>query len=314
MSDTKRSHYVPQFNLRGFADEEERIWVYDRAKKEYRHQKVDQVALINHYYRIEKRDGTLSTEIEQFLSEIEGNAASALEKLERGRPITEQEKVYIAVFAALQLTRVPDFEKVQNEMQEKTIRMMYKQTFHSVEAAKREIGKLKDVVGDVSDDVAGDLFKLIREDEYRIEIPRQNNIRQMLKVASHAALYFMQMDWLLLRAGKSGAFITSDNPFTIFPPENYNPNSFIDSAYGILTPDAKKSLPISPCASLFILDAGTRYAENTVPRDKLRIFNIHYARTSDRFIFAKDEALLRSIVERSAVDEIPVDRKRVIVR
>ncbi len=62
-----------------------------------------------------------------------------------------------------------------------------------------------------------------------------------------------------------------------------------------------------------MLDAGTRYAENIAPRDKLRIFNCSYAQTSDRFIFARDEALLRSVVKHSAVDEIPIDRERVSV-
>lgn len=291
------------------------MWVYDRATKEYRQQKIDQVAVIGHYYRIEKRDGTLSAEIEQYLAEeVEGPAATAMNKLERGEGITELERSHIAVFVALQMTRVPDFEKRVTEMQEKSFRRINKMLFPTIEETKRKIdestAELAVMGGDVKPE---ELYELIQKDQYGVDIPRQNNIRMMLEMAAHAAPYFLQMDWLLMRAAQGGSFITSDNPFTIFPPPTYNPNSFIDSAVGILTPGAKKAVPISPSATLFMLDAGARYAENTAPRDKLRIFNSFFAQTSDRFIFSKDEALLRSVVERSKVDEIPIDRERVSV-
>lgn len=314
MSEPKRHHYVPQFYLKNFADDKGQIWVYDRQTKQYRHQNVSDTALVRHYYRVESKDGKYNTEVEKLLAEIEGLACVAIEKLKQGTTtLTEEEKANIAIFAALQMTRVPDFEKRTNEMQEKIIRKVYKRVFHSVEAARQEIEKIKDEIDNVGGDVAEDMFNFIQGDKYSIEVPRQNNIRRMLELASHTALYFIQMDWVLLRTERGGAFITSDNPFTIFPPKTYNPNTFLGSAVGILTPGARKSIPISPRASLFMCDHGGRYAENIVPRDKMRIFNDFYARTSDRFIFARDEALLRSIVERSRVDEIPLERERVII-
>lgn len=314
MTDPKRHHYVPQFYLKNFADESERVWVYDRATKEYRHQKTDQVAVIGHYYRIEKKDGTLSAEIERYLAdEVEGPAATAMSKLERGEGITERERSDIAVFVALQMTRVPDFEKRVMEMQEKKYRKINKMLFPTLEETKRKIEESMDELKTMgaTDVDAQQMYEFIHKDEYGIEIPRQNNIRMMLEMASRAAPHFLHMDWLLMRAAKGGAFITSDNPFTIIPPQDHAANSFL--GVGLLTPGAKKGIPISPRATLFMLDPGVRYGENTAPRDKLRIFNSYFTQTSDRFIFARDEAHLRSVVERSRVDELPIDRERVIV-
>lgn len=314
MGKPKRHHYVPQFYLKKFADDQDRLWVYDRVNKQYRHQNVEQVASINHYYRIEKKDGTLSLEIEEHLSEIEGNGAAAIEKLERAEPITPEEKAHIAVFIAVQMTRVPDYEKRVNELQDKAIRRMTKIGFPTIEATKEKITRLMKGSGMRGDEVtAEEMYEFIQEDQYGIEIPRQNNIKMMLEMAANAADYFMQMDWFLIRAAKGGSFVTSDNPFTLFPPKTYDPNHFFNSAVGLLTPGALKALPISSSSSLCLLDRGERFVERTVPRDVLRGFNGNYARTSDRFIFAKDEALLRSVIERSGVDEIPVERERAIM-
>lgn len=314
MTQPKRHHYVPQFYLKNFANDKGQIWVYDRQTKKYRQQNVRDTAVQQHYYRIETKDGTHSTEIESFLAELEGNACTAIVKLERGETLTEDDRQYVAAYVALQMTRVPDFEKSSNESQEKLIRKMFKMSFHSVEATQKRLDKLKEKIGEVSGEVSPEeMYEFIQQDRYKMKFPRQNAIRSMLKLAEHTANYFIQMDWLLLRAGGGGTFITSDNPYTLFPPPTYNPNDFWDSAVGILTPGAKKALPVSPNSCLFMLDHGGRYAENTAPRDKIRFFNDFFARTSGRFIFAKDEALLRSVVKRSRVDEIPVDRERVIM-
>lgn len=312
MNEPKRHHYVPQFYLKNFADSAERIWVYDRKTKEYRHQNVKDTALKNHYYRVEK-GGKYHTEVEKLLSEIEGLAAAAILKLENHEPLTENDRLHICLFVALQKTRVPDFEKGTNEMEEKMYRRITKELFSSVEVAEEAINKYKDevaAIGGGSVD-AQQLFEFVQEDRYRVEIPRQNTIRAMLKIADHLMPYFMQMDWILLRAADGAAFITTDNPFTIFPPAWYNPNSFL--GVGVLTRGAKKSVPLSPKSALFFLDRGSRYGENLVPRDKMRFFNESYAHNSDRFIFARDEALLRSVVERSKIDEVPFERERVVM-
>ncbi|MDB5224989.1 MAG: hypothetical protein JWO43_611 [Candidatus Adlerbacteria bacterium] len=313
MKEQKRHHYVPQFYLKGFADEHERVWVYDRVTQQFRHQKTDQIAVIGHYYRIEKRDGSLSVEVEQYLSEVEGDAAFALNKLDKHESITQEEKIHIAVYIALQMTRVPDYEKRVKELQEKSIRRINKMLFSSVEAAKEKIEESREELGKLGKEAdAEELFRFVQEDQYKLDIPRQNTIRSMLDLAGHIVPYFMQMDWNLLRATKGGAFITTDNPFTLVPPSTLNPSRY-GQGIGIITPGAMKMIPLSSQTCLVMGNQGDSFQEIIITKDRLRPFNIFSAVTSDRFIFAKDEALLRSVVERSAVNEIPVIRERVSI-
>ncbi len=37
---SRRHHYLPQMYLRGFADEAEQAWVFDRQNKTYLHQGI----------------------------------------------------------------------------------------------------------------------------------------------------------------------------------------------------------------------------------------------------------------------------------
>lgn len=310
----KRHHYVPQFYLNNFADKQGKIWVYDRKIKEYRHQSVKDTAVQNNYYRMRLKGGGQTNELEGFFSQLEGLACSAMNKLERGTPLTEEEKGNIAAFVAFQMMRVPDFEKRENEGNEKIMKWINQGLWGSIENAQKRLDELKEKGVDESNEVsAKEMYEFVQKGNYRIQFPRERSIRTMLKLTFNIAGKFIQMDWLLLRAPKDGAFVTSDNPYTLFPHAEYNPNSFLDGAVGILTPGAKKALPLSPNTSLFMCDHGGRFAKTTAPRDKMRNINLFYARTSDRFIFSKDELLLRSIVKRSGVDEIPVDRERVHV-
>ncbi len=314
MSEPKRHHYVPQFYLKSFANDREQIWVYDRKTREYRQQSVKDTAVQQNYYRVRTKDGKHSTEIEKFFSQVEGLACAAMSKLERGEELTEEERGNIALFVSFQMTRVPDFEKRMNEADEKLIKRMNKMSFHSVEAAKAVLDKLNKDTGDDGNDVSPEeMYEFIQQERYTVQFPRERMVRTMLELGYDLARYFVQMDWLLLRTSKEGSFVTSDNPYTLFPPEDYDPNTFWGSAVGILTPGAKKAIPISSDTSLFMCDHGGRLVETVAPRDKIRAINAYYARSSDRFIFAKDEALLRSVVERSRVDEIPFDRERTIV-
>lgn len=314
MNRPKRHHYVPQFYLNNFADKQGMIWVYDRKTKEYRQQSVKDTAVQNNYYRMRLKGGGQTNELEGFFSQLEGFACTVMGKLERGASLTEEERENIAAFMAFQMMRVPDFEKQENEGNEKITKWINRGLWGSVKAAQKRLDELKEKgVDEVNEVSAEEMYEFVQKGDYRIQFPRERNIRTMLKLALDIAGKFIQMDWLLLRAPKDGAFITSDNPYTLFPHQEYNPNSFWDGAVGILTPGAKKALPLSPNTSLFMCDRGGRFAETTAPRDKVRKINLFYAQTSDRFIFAKDEPLLRYIVKKSRVDEIPVDRERVRV-
>ena len=53
----KQMHYVPNFYLKFFADENHKIWVYDREQNKYWNQLTNKVAKKNNYYIFYNKDG-----------------------------------------------------------------------------------------------------------------------------------------------------------------------------------------------------------------------------------------------------------------
>ena len=65
MSIPRAHHYLPQFYLRGFS-REDRLWVYDRYKNEYRNQTPKNIAVERDYYTVTDENGGKKTDIEKF--------------------------------------------------------------------------------------------------------------------------------------------------------------------------------------------------------------------------------------------------------
>ena len=86
----KRHHYLPQFYLKGFC-RNEHLWVYDREKNEIRRQTPINTAIQTHYYSFENKDGEKNTEIESFLSEIEGLTKPILGKISNKLDISTED-------------------------------------------------------------------------------------------------------------------------------------------------------------------------------------------------------------------------------
>lgn len=315
MSEPKRHHYVPRCYLKNFADEQEMIWTFDRKTGEYRQQSIADTAVQNHYYRVRTKDGKFSTDVEKFFSTIETEASGVIAKLARIKKISQEDKEILSLFISFQRARVPDFEKLMNEADEKMIKRINEMKFHSVEATEAILKDFDKKTKNTKrhDITPEEMFEFIKEGRYTVSFPREHGIKTMLRMGYDLSTYFLQMDWLFLYAPKGTSFITSDSPYTLVPPVGNDPNSFWGAGVGILTPGAKKIFPVAPNVVLIMGDHGDGVVARRVSRNNLRGINLISARASDRFIFADNEALLRFVVDRSRVKEIPLDKERVII-
>lgn len=291
--------------MQNFADDQDRLWVYDRKTKEYRFQHIKDTAVEQYYYRVRVKDGSKSDEIERFFSMLEGHAAKAIKKILKSEALTTIDREHLALFISFQMTRVPDYEKRVNEMREKSMKKMNQMIFSSVERTKKVIEKYN-----MAEKITPEeMYKFIQEDKYKLKKSKEYSIKMALKPGYDFARYFLQMNWFFLYTPPKSSFITSDNPFTIFPPKIQSPFRGL----GILTPGALKMFPISPGVCLVMEEPGDQVKIGVAKREKIRPINLYFAQTSDRFIFSRDEALLRSVVEKSQVDTIPFERERVFV-
>ena len=85
---TKKQHYVPQFYLKNFTSDDNKLWVFDRVKKEYYRNAPKDICFEKFLYETPWEDANpklgkyvLENQIEVYFAEKEGEYSSLLKKI-----------------------------------------------------------------------------------------------------------------------------------------------------------------------------------------------------------------------------------------
>jgi Protein of unknown function (DUF4238) len=309
MNLSRRHHYLPQMYQRGFADAAGFVWVFDRQENLYNHQHVVNTCVKKDFYTITGPDGAKSDKVEQMLANmVEGPMKRIIDRLDKKNLNWEgEDRAILALFVALLKTRNLAFDRDQSEMGEELLRWWAKAKHPSPEAVEEHLRKFEGETGEEMADVsAQDLFEMIRDDQYELKNPRQNGIKMMLDLSLEIAQYLFRLNWEVFSAPKGMSFVTCDNPFTVVPPP------FFDSSlegYGIMAPGASTVVPLSSKTAITFHGEGDRTRGAVVYKRILRSTNMVVAANSERFVIARDEELLRSIVKKGKLDEWQTGRR-----
>jgi hypothetical protein len=200
---TKKQHYIPQFYLKNFSQDNEHIHIYDRAKVdrgEMRYQTTIDIAHENNFYTYQTKDG-VKKNLEDMFCQIEGDVANIIQKVRRERVITTEEIEKLALFIGFLYSRTPAFKARTQEMHsnagEKITRLMFRMT------PKERMRKfLKEKKGkDYTDKELDDLIDFgvnPQRSKIGFKYPQGWWIRMMLEMGVKAAEIFFGMDWLFL--------------------------------------------------------------------------------------------------------------------
>lgn len=298
MGTPKRHHYLPQFYLERFC-RNKILQIFDRESCSYRGQAPKNTATIGHYYTVTDKHGNKNTDIETFLSKIEGLAKPIIDKVDNSAFITDEEKLNLSIFLSLLWVRVPEFENFLNEASDKLIKKLIKHECATEEQAEA-ILKEQEQSGEQLQVTANDLVEFVQNEQYSITVPRDESLRQMLSISRKIAAYLSLMNLLFIQSEPNTSFITTDNPFTLVPPQNYNEFFGI----GIITKGAIKVVPLSRKTCLTILDSGNSINYKKVSINEVKSINCTVAGNCARFIFGRDEALVKSIVKTTRIDQL----------
>jgi hypothetical protein len=299
----KRQHYLPQFYLRSFADRDGLLCVFDRETKTFRRQRPLNTALEKDFYTITDAQGERSDGLEQMFSKLESAARGVIARVEAGQTgwKDEQEQVYFAVFVAYLYCRTPTFHKEQTALAEQLYRSGMKANHPTADVTAQLFEQFAKATGDEVDrPLAEEFFAMVQNDRYAVEVPRQNILKVMVAAALHLAGILLSMNWTFATAPPDLAFITSDAPFVITPPPHWNKDW---RSYGVLTPGTASTIPLSARTFLMVQGAGNMVGYGRMPKDVARHANENVARNSDRFIIARDQPYLESLVKRTRVDQ-----------
>lgn len=309
MSTPKRHHYLPQFYIEGFCRENS-LWIFDRKLNEYRPQTPINTALQSHYYTFKDLEGNLNTDIEKMFSSIEGKTKPIIDKIDEGEKLSEEDKKILSTFIGCIKGRVPDYEKEVNEFNGEFIKKICKWMYCNPKAVEDTFTDIEKDTGKKMDVSPKEMVQFFQDGNYDVITHKNFSLAAMIETSFELASYFNQMDWLLIYAPKKSSFITTDSPFTLIAPDNYDPKSF--RGVGIITKGAIKVVPLSQKTCLIMYDKGTRYEQRTASREEIRTINLNVALRCDRFVISRDETLLKNIVKASEVDKTE-KKKRVIV-
>lgn len=300
MSEPKRHHYLPEFYLDFFC-KNGMLWVYDRQRKEYRQQTSKNTAVQNQYYSAFGPNGKKHTQVEQFLSIIESLAKPVIVKINNEGDLSPQDKEFLAVFVSFLKVRVPDFEKAINEMTEKSLKIQNEFMFSSEENTATTLKNLEVKTGKKIEVSPKDFMEFVLSGQYDITFSREYSLETMLSIGADLIRFFLNMDWIFLYTPDESSFITSDNPFVLIPPRDYNPKSFY--GFGLLTRGTRKVIPLTQRTCLVMGDYGQRLIKRAISREDVRKINLNIAVACDSLLIARDKPLLEKLVKMTKLNE-----------
>lgn len=311
----KRQHYIPQFYLKGFSQDKDHLWIYDRTKSdkgEFRYQTTKQIAFENNFYTHRTKAGDKS-DLEKFFGQIETWTSQVILRVEQREKLSSEEREKLAIFISLMRTRGPSFkywiEESYTKLTEKRMRMSFAMTpKHWLKKFYRERGK------NLSDKEIDDLVEFATNEKRSklvVRFPPGYWIKRMLQLSSDLIPVFYLMDWQFCYTKQKFAFITSDNPFLLIPSEKPHPFWGV----GLITPGAKKILPLSSNICLVMHEPNkkpeTWYSDIT-NKNFFRQINKWVVLNSERFSFSPVKGKLEKIIKETKPYLIK-ERKRVIV-
>lgn len=297
----KRNHYIPQFYLRGFSQDNTRLYVFDKRainqNSSFRFQTTESIAFENNLYTYENKNREKET-LEDFFCQIEGMAKTVIEKLEQKRNITPIERGHLALFVAFLWLRTPTAKResldAQEELAEKAMRKMYHfpQQKELMKKFLAERGERK------TDEEIDDLIDFVinpKRSKFVVDFPSGYWIKQMLTLGNDIYIYLAHCEWEIKHAIKRYAYLTSDHPVLLMPSEKPDPFWGV----GLLTPNVKKILPLTANMYLIMHEPHDELILNHSVGDKdfIRKVNEWTLKNADRFVFSPDFGKIQKLVK-----------------
>lgn len=242
-----RHHYLPRCYLRGFCDQNEQIWTYQKIDPENPFSNaISNTAVINYLYSL-STEGKEDDLEDYFASDIEGPAAEALKKLRRKEFPVPIERQKLAIFFSTLFTRTPAHVEHLNGQQSQQLNI-FSRLFASNE--KNFLASYKQAHPNLEDStIEGDRQSILRGD-FSFELNKDILLMLMLKAGAIYSQHLRKMRWVLLETNSDYPFVTSDNPLYIFHP-NIQSGRLFQPGLGMR--ETRLSIPISKelCLLLF---------------------------------------------------------------
>jgi len=300
-SEPKLQHYYPQFELAYFTNKGN-LWIYDRIKNSYRQQGTKSTGAITDFYTFIDNKGKKHKELESALSRCESIAVPTIKKIHEGdHGLTVIERSEFSAYLALRLLRTPIHQRKSEAIFEAVMKVESIKTASNIEKFNEMICDVENIEKTTVSDKEG-LRNFMRDaSKYTIQTGRLVGLQTMVMNMRKTGEEIFNMGWIFYYAPKGRSFITSDNPFFVWPFfESMNP-----LGYGLRSTPAMTIVPLTPrvCLGLFYRHGQAGYKRRDIHGDMVRSLNKQTALYSGRFVISHNEKLLRKIVKTTRLSE-----------
>ncbi len=295
----RRHHYIPRFYLEGFVHSKTgKFSIFDRIRNQYRMQKPPNVGYVRDYYAVELNSGEMYFDIEtKALGTIDDNAAVVFDKIHNEENLSDDDRAILAMYIALQFTRVPGFEAIMDLFADEFFKRQAKEQYKTLEEIQKTMDDREKETGVRSSITAAELMNFLDAEEYRVSPGRGPILSLMVMIGLKIAPYLLQMDWGFLKAKPGTSFITSDNPVVVLDREK---RAFTTA---IRKPSSLITMPLNQDMAIQMAAGRGRIAYSYLPRSEVRDFNINTALNSNTLVIGRDPEHIRDIVRRTAIDQ-----------
>jgi hypothetical protein len=209
---SKRHHYVPQLLLKGFADGADNVATMDRRNSRSFVQPILTAAAENDYNTIRDADGSPSDMAEKAMSQFEGAAAAAIDRM-RGRGWLEgsDERSHVARLIALQYLRVPRQREFSSAIASTIAKLQIAGGGPAAIRSEMESRGLQPT----DDDVLAEWERIANFDSWDVEVPTEHHLAQNFSMVDEVAeILYAGFHWTVAHWTRR-ALLTSDHPVVL---------------------------------------------------------------------------------------------------
>lgn len=284
---TKKQHYVPQFYLRSFTPDDNKLWVYDRVKEQYYFQTPKEVCYENYLYETPWEDENpklgkfvLENQIENYFADKEGEYSLLLKRIidicrnpqnKNALICNHEEKEMLASFVANIFVRNPwSLKQIESDLPLEELKK------------NEEIQAIEQVIQIMG---LGDIDSLVKAADKKVWLTEEFN-------GSRLAPYILEMNYIFLVSDEA-QFITSSFP-AIYELSDIEEDRLIPSNI---------YLPVHPQIALLYNGAVSKTKSNRlniIDREMVHKLNSFYLKRDMgqiRFLIAKDKESLRIAIK-----------------
>lgn len=297
LSGPKRQHFLPKFYLEGFT-KNGMVAVFDRELDKIRVQQPVNTCVIGHFYTMEDSAGCKRFELEQLLSEYETKASSVIKKLAATEEINVAERTDLAIFVAFAAFRTPDIVDSLKAFNSTLVRDMSNQMFADVEEVKGRMRGKPDAPSteEELEAEARELVEFVQSGQYEVSTHHTWAVGMAMKMAFNIAPILAGRDWAVIhRDNEKKSFVTTDAPVLL---STLAPRESNFWGIGFDNTDALVLFPLMESCILAMYGNEGALKHLSAGAGQIRHTNLAIADHCQRFVVARDEALVRSLKDR----------------